>query len=32
MPLVRMVIASYLKRNPDLVDVAHRCDMDAWAE
>jgi len=27
-----MVIASYLKRNPDLVDVAHRCDMDAWAE
>ena len=32
MPLVRMVIASYLKRNPDLVDVAHRCDMDGTAE
>jgi RNA polymerase sigma factor (sigma-70 family) len=32
MPLVRMVIASYLKRNPDLVDVAHRCDMDGAAE
>jgi RNA polymerase sigma factor (sigma-70 family) len=32
MPLVRMVIASYLKRNPDLVDVAYRCDMDGTAE
>lgn len=32
MPLVRMVIASYLKRNPDLVDVAHRCDMHGTAE
>jgi DNA-directed RNA polymerase specialized sigma24 family protein len=32
MPLVRMVIASYLKRHPDLVDVAYRCDLDGTAE
>jgi RNA polymerase sigma factor (sigma-70 family) len=32
MPLVRMVIASYLKRNPDLIDVANRCDLEGAAE
>ena len=32
MPLVRMVIASYLKRHPDLVNVAFRCDLDGTAE
>jgi hypothetical protein len=32
MPLVPMVIGSYLKRNPDLMDVARRCDLDGTAE
>ena len=32
MPLVRMVIGSYLKRNPDLMDVANRCDLSGMAE
>jgi DNA-directed RNA polymerase specialized sigma24 family protein len=32
MLLPRVVIASYLKRNPDLIDVANRCDMDGTAE
>lgn len=32
MLLTRVVIASYLKRNPDLIDVATRCDLDGTAE
>jgi len=32
MPLTRVVIASYLKRNPDLIDVAKRCDLAGTAE
>ena len=32
MPLVRIVIGSYLKRNPDLIDVANRCDLFGTAE
>jgi RNA polymerase sigma factor (sigma-70 family) len=32
MPLTRVVIASYLKRNPDLIDVAKRCDLNGTAE
>ncbi len=32
MLLTRVVIASHLKRNPDLIDVARRCDLDAAAE
>lgn len=32
MLLTRVVIASYLKRNPDLIDVANRCDLDGTAE
>ena len=32
LPLVRIVIGTYLKRNPDLMDVAYRCDMDGTAE
>jgi DNA-directed RNA polymerase specialized sigma24 family protein len=31
-PLVGMVIASYLKRHPDLLDVAYRCDLSGTAE
>ena len=32
MLLPRVVIASYLKRNPDLIDVANRCDLEGTAE
>jgi RNA polymerase sigma factor (sigma-70 family) len=32
MPLVRIVIGTFLKRNPDLMDVAQRCDLDGTAE
>jgi hypothetical protein len=32
MPLVRMFIGSYPKRNPDLMDVANRCDLSDTAE
>jgi RNA polymerase sigma factor (sigma-70 family) len=32
MPLVRIVIGTYLKRNPDLMDVANRCDLSGIAE
>ena len=32
MLLPRVVIASYLKRNPDLIDVANRCDLEGAAE
>ena len=32
MPLVRMVISSYLRRNRDLVEYAKRCDLSGTAE
>jgi RNA polymerase sigma factor (sigma-70 family) len=32
MLLPRVVIASYLKRNPDLIDVANSCDLEGAAE
>jgi RNA polymerase sigma factor (sigma-70 family) len=32
MLLTRIVIGSYLKRNPDLIDIANRCDLDGTAE
>jgi RNA polymerase sigma factor (sigma-70 family) len=32
MLLTRIVIGSYLKRNPDLIDVANRCDLEGTAE